>query len=117
MRTMNLHTILFLAFSSVLLSACSSPIVKDIRFDNVSFDPINRENHHTMAACLVRMARRRLAKVGLLEDLPPRDDGAELELYQLLSHEGNQAHSRYNSLIRELISFEHALDHRLNRSS
>jgi hypothetical protein len=76
-----------------------------------------RENRHTMAACLVRMARRRLAKVGLLEDLPPRDDGAELELYQLLSHEGNQAHSRYNSLIRELISFEHALDHRLNRSS
>ncbi len=72
-------------------------------------------NRHSMAACLVRMARRRLIKAGLLEPSPPRDDGAELDLYQLLSHEGNQAHSRYNSLIRELISFEHALDHRLNR--
>jgi len=72
-------------------------------------------NRHSMAACLVRMARRRLAKAGLLEPSPPRDDGAELDLYQLLSHEGNQAHSRYNSLIRELISFEHALDHRMSR--
>lgn len=76
-----------------------------------------RENRHTMASCLVRMARRRLAKAGLLEAAPPRDDGAELDLYHLLSHEGNQAHSRYNALIRELISFEHALDHRLSRSS
>ncbi|MDP3851657.1 MAG: hypothetical protein Q8Q59_14215 [Luteolibacter sp.] len=73
------------------------------------------ENRHTMAACLVRMARRRLAKAGLLEPAPPRDDGAELDLYQLLSHEGNQAHSCYNALMRELISFEHALDHRLSR--
>ena len=76
-----------------------------------------RENRHTMAACLVRMARRRLGKAGLMQAEPPRDDGAELDLYQLLSHEGNQAHSRYNALIRELISFEHALDHRLSQSS
>lgn len=74
-----------------------------------------RENRHSMAACLVRMARRRLAKAGLLEPAPPQDDGAELDLYHLLSGEGDQAHSRYNALIRELVSFEHALDHRLSR--
>ena len=45
-----------------------------------------------------------------------RDDSAELELYQLLSSSGDrQSYSRYNSLVRELISFEHALDHRLSR--
>ena len=49
-----------------------------------------------------------------MKALPPVDDGAELDLYQLLSHEGNQTHSRYNALIRELISLEHALDHRLS---
>jgi hypothetical protein len=76
-----------------------------------------RENRHTIASCLVRIARRRLGRARLLEATPPRDDGAELDLYHLLSHEGNQAHSRYNALIRELISFEHALDHRLSRSS
>ena len=75
-----------------------------------------QENRLTMAACLVRMARRRLGKAGLMEVSPPCDDGAELDLYHLLSHEGNHVHSRYNALIRELISFEHALDHRLSRS-
>jgi hypothetical protein len=29
--------------------------------------------------------------------------------------EGRQSFSRYNALVRELISFEHALDHRLAR--
>jgi hypothetical protein len=72
-----------------------------------------RENRHTMASCLVRMARRRLARAGLIPPSPRHDVDAELDLYQLLSHEGDQAHSRYNSLVRQLVSFEHALDHRL----
>ncbi len=72
-----------------------------------------RENRHTLSSCLVRMARRRLVKAGLIEASPAHDINAELDLYHLLSHEGNQAHSRYNALVRELISFEHALDHRL----
>ena len=76
-----------------------------------------RENRHTIASCMVRMARPRLANARLIEAMPPRDDGAELDLYQLLSHEGNQAHSSYNALIRELISFEHALYHRLSLSA
>ena len=70
-----------------------------------------------MPSCLVRMARRRLVKAGLMEASPLRDIDAELDLYHLLSHEGNHAHSRYNALIRELISFEHALDHRLRQVS
>jgi hypothetical protein len=76
-----------------------------------------RENRHTMPSCLVRMARRRLAKAGLMEPSPRHDVDAELDLYQLLSREGNQAHSRYNSLVRQLVSFEHALDHRLRAGS
>jgi 2-phospho-L-lactate guanylyltransferase (CobY/MobA/RfbA family) len=71
------------------------------------------ENQHTIASCLVRMARRRLVNAKLMEPTTQHDIDAELDLYQLLSHEGNQAHSRYNSLVRQLVSFEHALDHRL----
>ena len=71
------------------------------------------DKRHTIGSCLVRMARRRLAGAGLLEASTEHDIHAELDLYHLLSPEGNQAHSRYNALIRELVSFEHALDHRL----
>jgi hypothetical protein len=39
----------------------------------------------------------------------------ELELYRLLRREGGDAYSRYNALLRELISFEQALDHRFRR--
>lgn len=74
-----------------------------------------RENRHTIPACLVRMARRRLTRVGLMETSPRNDINAELDLYQLLSHEGNQAYSRFNALIRQLVSFEHALDHRMTQ--
>jgi hypothetical protein len=76
-----------------------------------------REHRHTPASCLVRMARPRLARIGLIDALPGHDTEAELDLYQLLSHEGNQAHSRYNALIREIVSFEHALDHRLRKDA
>ncbi len=71
------------------------------------------DNRHTVPSCLVRMARRRLANAGLMQPTSQHDMDAELDLYRLLSHEGNQAHSRYNALIKELVSFEHALDHRL----
>ena len=76
-----------------------------------------QDKRHTIPSCLVRMARRRLAKARLMEPSLRHDIDAELDLYQLLSHEGNQAHSRYNALIRELVSFEHALDHRLRNAS
>ncbi len=71
------------------------------------------DKRHTIGSCLVRIARRRLASAGFVETSPGHDINAELDLYHLLSPEGKQAHSRYNALIRELVSFEHALDHRL----
>jgi hypothetical protein len=77
----------------------------------------HRENRHTIPACLVRIARPRLTKAGLMKPCPKHDIQAELDLYQLLASEGTQAHSRYNALLRELISFEHALDHRLSKAS
>ncbi len=77
----------------------------------------HQENRHTIPSCLVRIARPRLSKAGLMEASPQHDTHAELDLYQLLASEGNQAHSRYNALIRELISFEHALEHRLSKVS
>jgi hypothetical protein len=77
----------------------------------------HRAGRKTIAACLVRIASPRLSRAGLINPEAIKDDGTELELYQLLSGEGARAYSRYNSLLRELVSFEHALDHRLSRAS
>ena len=43
---------------------------------------------HSIPACLVRMARPRLIRAGMMSASPTHDDGAELELYQLLSSSG-----------------------------
>jgi hypothetical protein len=74
----------------------------------------------TIAACLVEIARPRLARIGLIpgqsatlraeEPLDP-----ELRLYALLRQEDGDAYSRYNALLRELVSFEQALDRRANQ--
>jgi len=69
---------------------------------------------HTVASCLVRIARPRLSRAGLMPHAVACDDGAELELYQMIGAEGARAHSQFNALVRELVSFEHALDHRLS---
>jgi len=76
-----------------------------------------RAGRRSPEACLVRMARPRLSRAGLMPPTPDPDDDdeAELELYRLLAPEGARAHSRFNALVRELISFEHALDHRLSQ--
>jgi len=42
-KLMKIKSIFFLLIGSILLSACSSPIVRDVRFDNVSFDPVARK--------------------------------------------------------------------------
>jgi hypothetical protein len=71
----------------------------------------------TVPSCLVRIARTRLSRAGLIT---PPDPGAssewELRLYDLLLQEPGDAYSRYNALLRELISFENALDHRCRRN-
>ena len=73
------------------------------------------DGRHSIPACLVRMARPRLSRAGLMAPSITHDNDAELELYQLLSaSEGPRSFSRYNALVRELISFEHALDHRMS---
>lgn len=72
----------------------------------------------TAAACLVSMARLRLSRAGLLAgiqaELPPEP---ELSLYRLLRAQGGDAYSRYNALVRELVSFENALDWRMRKNS
>ena len=76
-----------------------------------------QSGRQTAPACLVSIARSRLDKAGLLERSTPSAPEPELELYRLLRREGGDAYSRYNSLLRELISFEQALDRRTSKMS
>lgn len=70
----------------------------------------------TIPSCLVRIARPRLSRAGLMpQSVAGEYSEAELQLYGLLKLEGGDAYSRYNALLRELVSFENALDRR-NRS-
>lgn len=67
----------------------------------------------TIHASLVAIARPRLAGAGLLGPTNATNDEPERELYRQLQEEGGDAYSRYNALLRELASFEVALDRRL----
>jgi hypothetical protein len=68
----------------------------------------------TVPSCLVRIARPRLCRAGLMpEKVPGPSIEAESQLYELLLREGGDAYSRYNALLRELVSFENALDRRM----
>jgi hypothetical protein len=73
-----------------------------------------RAGRRGINACLVRIAAPRLEKVGLMSPSAAPDGTAELELYEILMTEAGNAYGRYNSLLRELVSFEHALDHHLS---
>ncbi len=65
----------------------------------------------TVEACLIHIARNRLARAGLIKETNiAKLPDAESELYRLLRLEGGDAYSRYNALLRELVSFENALD-------
>lgn len=58
---------------------------------------------------LIGRARLRRAGVALPEVIAPAD--AEHRLYELLAQEdSDSAHSRYNALIRQLVSFERAAE-------
>lgn len=65
---------------------------------------------------LVLIASPRLTRLGIY--VPERNDiprPCEHQLYALLEQtHGNDAHSRYNSLIRRIVSFSHALPGRSN---
>lgn len=69
----------------------------------------------SVESCLVEIAAPRLARAGILRrDAPALEP--ERALYRLLSESAGDAYSRYNSLLRELSCFEHALDCRLRKS-
>ncbi len=63
----------------------------------------------TTEALVVSIGAARLRNAGLAVPEPLRDP--EHRLYLLLAREhGDDAHSRYNALIRRLVSFERALE-------
>ncbi len=67
----------------------------------------------SVSACLAAMASPRLLRVGVLRAVPPGlSVDVELRLYRMLRHSGGDAYSRYNALLRRLVSFEQALDRR-----
>ena len=70
----------------------------------------------SVESCLVEIARPRLELSGLLAPAPHRLD-AEIQLYYLLGEQTPNPHGRFNSLLRELVSLEHALDHRMAKKS
>ena len=73
-----------------------------------------RARRATLSAWLCQIARPRLRAAGLWpDDLAPLPGEPELELYRLLRRTEPDAYNRYNALLRELVSFEQILDHRL----
>lgn len=64
----------------------------------------------TVEACLVSIASPRLRQRGLLSGDAALVPDAELALYRVLGRTEEDPYSRYNSLLRRLVSFERALD-------
>jgi hypothetical protein len=72
-----------------------------------------QSGRHSIPACLAAIASPRLCRLGLLPSSGSRSwPEPELQLYGLLRGQGGDAYSRYNALLRELVSFEQALDRR-----
>lgn len=72
----------------------------------------------TAEACLVSIASPRLSRAGLLAGIQAElQPEPELSLYRLLRAQGGDAYSKYNALVRELVSFENALDRRVSKNS
>ena len=67
-----------------------------------------RDGRNTVNSCLVVIAFGKFRAAGLVSGEAPFAE-AELVLYDLLKKEGHNAYGRYNSLIRELVSFGRAL--------
>ena len=69
-----------------------------------------RENRETIAALLVAIGSPRLRRLGIeLPDSLP--ENPEHRLYEVLAQDdSDSAHSRYNALIRRLVSYEQAAE-------
>ncbi len=67
-----------------------------------------RDGRETVSALVVSIGAPRLRDLGL--EVPSPVPDPEHRLYQRLSaDDGDAAHSRYNALVRRLVSFERAL--------
>jgi hypothetical protein len=63
----------------------------------------------SLEALLVSIGAPRLRRIGL--DVPPSLPSPEHRLYEMLARsESDSAHSRYNALLRRLVSFERAAE-------
>ncbi|MGH3002455.1 MAG: hypothetical protein ACRDM1_07340 [Gaiellaceae bacterium] len=67
-----------------------------------------RRGETTVEALVVSIGAPRLRLLGL--EIPETLDAPEDGLYALLERDGHDAHSRYNALIRRLVSFERAAE-------
>lgn len=68
-----------------------------------------RRGVESVPALLVSIGAPRLARIGI--SVPPTLPSPELRLYARLAEEGpDSAHSRYNALVRRLVSFERAAE-------
>lgn len=76
------------------------------------------EKRETIASELVKIGSPRLRECGLTINVSKEDAlVADRRLYSLLGDlHGLDAHARFNSLIRELVSFERSLEHRMRRA-
>ena len=69
----------------------------------------------TIESLLVQIGAPRLNWLGIVLSAKPELD-ADRRLYRLLAAQhGNAAHSQFNSLVRQLVSFERALEGRKGR--
>ncbi len=72
-----------------------------------------RAGRRTVPSCLAAIILPRLRRAALIDEVPgDLACDAELALYRLLRESGGDAYSRYNALLREVVSFESALDFR-----
>lgn len=70
-----------------------------------------KAGRETVNALAVSAAARRLGVRDLVDEAQPREPAAH-RLYQLLNSElGDGAHSRYNAILRRVVSFARAADH------
>ncbi|MBI2373231.1 MAG: hypothetical protein HYV07_04465 [Deltaproteobacteria bacterium] len=68
-----------------------------------------KDGRRTIESLLVSIGRSRLARLGFSIEEWTDAESPEMTLYQMLAAEGAaEAHSRYNALIRRLVSFERA---------
>lgn len=66
-----------------------------------------RRGNDTIEALVVSMAATRLRDLGF--DVPAAQEDPEHRLWRRLAgEEADGAHSRYNALVRRLVSFQHA---------